>query len=196
MNFLAHIYLSNNNDSMKIGNFIADSVPGRKYEDYPKQIQKGILLHRHIDTFTDTHQIWRKSKKLLVPYYNHYAAVIIDMYFDYFLAKNWHKYSEVPLEKYSTNFYKLLEDNFDILPAKIQNFYPIMVKENWLLQYQSLTGLKYILTQMDRRTKGVSKMSESWRQLVVYHQELENNFFEFFPLLEEEVKKFISINKF
>ncbi|MHC5354122.1 acyl carrier protein phosphodiesterase [Myroides sp. LJL115] len=196
MNFLAHIFLSKDITPIQIGNFIADSVRGKQYKEYPKEIQQGIILHRHIDTFTDTHPIWRQSKKRIVPKYNHYAAVIIDMYYDYFLAKNWSLFSSTPLKEYSQNFYKILEDNFELLPQKVQHFYPIMIRENWLLKYQSIEGLHYILSQMDRRTKGVSKMSLSTNELELYHEQFEKEFFTFFHLLQEEVNFFIEINDF
>lgn len=196
MNFLAHIFLSKDITPIQIGNFIADSVRGKQYKDYPKDIQQGILLHRHIDTFTDAHPIWRQSKKRIVPVYNHYSAVIIDMYYDYFLAKNWPLFCETPLGEYSHNFYTTLEDNFEYLPEKVQHFYPIMVRENWLVKYQTIEGLGYILAQMDRRTKGISKMSLATKELELYHQELEQEFFTFFRLLQEEVDFFAEINNF
>ena len=94
MNFLAHIYLSGNNDMLKIGNFMADSVRGHHYLDYPDEIRKGILLHRYIDTFTDAHPIYRKSKHRLHEKYGHYSGVIMDIVYDHFLAKNWNNYSD------------------------------------------------------------------------------------------------------
>ncbi|MDM1044882.1 DUF479 domain-containing protein [Myroides sp. 1354] len=187
MNFLAHVYLSGQDEEKAIGNFIADSVRGKQYLEFPKGIQHGILLHREIDTYTDTHPIWRKDKKLLVPVYNHYAAVIIDMYYDHFLAKNWAIYHNVPLATYATEFYNTLERNFDLLPVKIQNFLSIMIRENWFTCYETIEGLGYILQQMDRRTKGISKMSQSTRELVEHYEELERDFTEFFKELELHV---------
>lgn len=88
MNFLAHIYLSGNNDLIKIGNFMADGIRGNDYNQFPNEIKKGILLHRQIDTFTDSHAIYRKSKHRLHEKYGHYSGVIMDILYDHFLAKN------------------------------------------------------------------------------------------------------------
>ena len=85
MNFLAHIYLSGENDLLKIGNFMADGIHGKAPESLPADVQKGIVLHRHIDTYTDAHPIFRQSTKRLHPVYHHYAGVIIDIYYDHFL---------------------------------------------------------------------------------------------------------------
>ena len=107
MNFLAHIYLSGTDEGVKIGNFMADSIRGRQYESYPKAIMKGILLHRAIDSFTDNHPIYRKSKHRLHEKYGHYSGVIMDIVYDHFLAKNWASYSDELLENYAQNFYTL-----------------------------------------------------------------------------------------
>ena len=187
MNFLAHVYLSGDHEKRAIGNFIADSIRGKQYLDFPKEIQYGILLHREIDTYTDAHSIWRRDKKLLVPNYNHYAAVIIDMYYDHFLAKNWSLYHPLPLATYAANFYASLEDNFDLLPEKIQNFLPIMIRENWFTCYETVEGLGYILSQMDRRTKGVSKMTLATQELREHYDIIERDFTQFFKELENHV---------
>ena len=103
MNFLAHIYLSGDNDLLKIGNFMADSIRGNSYENYPDEIKKGILLHRSIDSFTDMHPVYRKSKHRLHEKYGHYSGVIMDIFYDHFLAKNWANYSNKKLEEYAEN---------------------------------------------------------------------------------------------
>ena len=94
MNFLAHIYLSGDNDLIKIGNFMADGIRGKQFENYHPEIQKGIILHRFIDTFTDAHPVFRQSTKKLHENYHHYAGVIVDVFYDHFLAKNWNLYSD------------------------------------------------------------------------------------------------------
>lgn len=190
MNFLAHIYLSGDDNLLKIGNFVADSIRGKDYLNYPTKIQQGVILHREIDTYTDAHEIWRKSKKLIVPQYNHYAAVLIDMYYDHFLAKNWIQYSSIPLEEYTQRFYTELQENFTILPVKVQNFLHIMLEENWLVKYRSIEGLKYILTQMDRRTKGISKMSFATTELIEHYKTFEEHFSTFFIELQEHLIDF------
>ncbi|MGB5646129.1 MAG: ACP phosphodiesterase, partial [Muriicola sp.] len=100
MNFLAHIFLSFGDKEISIGNFIADSIRGNKYTHLPATIQKGIILHREIDTFTDAHPIHKKSSKRLHPTQGHYSGVVIDVFYDHFLAKNWAQYSEEPLETF------------------------------------------------------------------------------------------------
>lgn len=192
MNFLAHIYLSGKDEDLTIGNFIADSIKGRKYLNYPEGIQKGILLHRAIDYYTDTHPVVRKSTSRLFKNYSHYSAVIIDIFYDHFLANNWNKYSDTPLENFITDFYLLLQKNFSVLPETVQQFYPYMVEDNWLLSYASVDGIKRILYQMNRRTGGKSKMDEAVKELDEFYSEFEADFNEFFPDLQEFSKEKIN----
>lgn len=180
MNFLAHIYLSGDNKYVAIGNFMADSVRGRKYKSYPAEIQKGILLHRGIDTFTDAHQVFRQSTKKLHKNYGHYAGVIVDIFYDHFLAKNWEHYSKVSLERYAANFYKTLEDNYDILTEKVKNLMPYMISGNWLLNYATIEGIQSVLNGMNRRTKNRSQMNLATKELQEYYPEFEAEFTSFF----------------
>ena len=183
MNFLAHIYLSGNNESITIGNFIADGIRGKKYKNYPKDLQIGILLHREIDTFTDAHPIVRQSTKRLHKNYSHYSGVIVDILYDHFLAKNWHKYSETPLDIYVEKFYKSLEDNFEILPERTKKMMPFMIADNWLLNYANIEGIQRVLDGMNRRTQNKSKMNKATTELNTYYSEFENEFTLFFDEL-------------
>ncbi|WP_340073661.1 acyl carrier protein phosphodiesterase [Leptobacterium sp. I13] len=183
MNFLAHIYLSGDDSQVIIGNFIADGIHGKKYTLYPWGIQKGILLHRAIDTYTDTHPIFRKSTKRLHEKYSHYSGVIVDIFYDHFLAKNWNDYSNIPLEKYSASFYELIQENIHVLPLHAQRMVPHMVKGNWLLSYKTVQGIENVLQGMDQRTKYNSKMNESIHELKKYYNSFELEFTSFFEEL-------------
>ena len=183
MNFLAHIYLSGEDDFVKIGNFMADSIRGSQYLDYPNSLQKGILLHRHIDSFTDAHSIYRKSKHRLHEKYGHYSGVIMDIAYDHFLAKNWRKYSNENLEDYATDFYKLMQDNYEILTERTKGMLPYMIGRNWLVSYATIAGLEMILFQMDYRTKHRAHMQEAIVEIQDFYTEFESEFFQFFEEL-------------
>ena len=186
MNFLAHLYLSGNNTNLMIGNFIADHIRGNKFSHYKEEIQKGIFLHREIDTFTDTHDIVRKSKRRLHERYGHYDGVIIDIFYDHFLAKNWNTYSQIPLNTYVKSVYKLLQDNYNILPEKTQEILPLLTKYNWLYNYQFANGIQEVLNGMNKRTKGKSQMNLASEDLLIHYDLFENDFTLFF----EDLRKF------
>ena len=183
MNFLAHIYLSGDDDFVKIGNFMADSIRGSQYLDYPNSLQKGILLHRHIDSFTDAHSIYRKSKHRLHEKYGHYSGVIMDIAYDHFLAKNWSKYSNEKLEDYAADFYQLIQDNYEILTERTKGMLPYMIGRNWLVSYATIAGLEMILFQMDYRTKHRAHMQEAIVEIQNFYTEFESEFFQFFEEL-------------
>ena len=195
MNFLAHIYLSGDNEELKIGNFIADSVKGKQYLEYPPGIIDGIVLHRSIDTFTDTHPIVSRSVERLFERYGHYSRVIVDILYDHFLAANWKDYSDIPLKIYTEDFYKLLQDNFKILPKPVQNFLPYMVADNWLYNYRKIEGIEKILFQMNRRIKYRAKMHLAVEELREFYEEFEDEFNRFFEELRAYVKVEINSKK-
>ena len=149
MNFLAHIYLSFGDDEITIGNFIADSIRGNKFKHLPNRVQQGIQLHRFIDTFTDTHTIPKISSKRLHKNYSHYSRVIVDIFYDHFLAKNWKKYSDTPLDIFVENFYDLLEDNYQILPDGVKRMMPYMISDNWIYNYSKMEGMDRVLERYE-----------------------------------------------
>ncbi|WP_369769292.1 ACP phosphodiesterase [Flavobacterium sp. WC2416] len=187
MNFLAHIYLSGDNDLIKIGNFMADGIRGKHFETFPLDVQKGIVLHRAIDTFTDAHPVFRQSTKKLHKRYHHYAGVIVDVFYDHFLAKNWNNYSNESLENFVQRFYQSLDDNRSILTERTIGLMPYMVKQNWLSSYQTVEGINQILTQMDSRTKNKSKMRFATDELLEFYVDFEQEFTDFFEDLRAHV---------
>ncbi|MFD2552210.1 ACP phosphodiesterase [Bizionia sediminis] len=183
MNFLAHIYLSNNLKNVAIGNFIADGIRGKQYLKYSKEIQIGILLHREIDTFTDAHPIFRQSTKKLHKNYGHYSGIIVDIFYDHFLAKNWTTYSKIPLAIFVQDFYQLLEENFHILPQKTQHMVPFMMQHNWLLNYAHVQGIQQVLNGMNKRTGYKSNMHLATTELLEHYSKFELEFTSFFEEL-------------
>ncbi len=188
MNFLAHLYLSENNTNIMIGNFIADHVRGNNFRHFNTEIQQGLFLHREIDTFTDAHPIVRKSKRRLHKRYRHYDGVIIDIFYDYFLAKNWNSYSEIPLELYTQSIYQLFKEKSLELPIKSQNFIKYMIEYDILYHYQFKEGIAKVLNGMNQRTKGKSQMNLAIEDLEILQEELEEDFTLFFKDLRAFTK--------
>ena len=191
MNFLAHIYLSNSNTELIIGNFIADFIKGNKYKHLPIGIQKGILLHRKIDSFTDAHQIVRKSKRRLNERYGHYDGIIIDILYDHFLAKNWKNYSTTSLIETENNFLDILENYIEILPEKVQYILPFMKEQKWLSGYATHKGIEKSLIGINNRTNGKSQMHLAIVDLNENYVDFENDFTSFFKDLISFSKKSI-----
>ncbi|RUA32504.1 MAG: DUF479 domain-containing protein [Bacteroidetes bacterium] len=194
MNFLAHIYLSGDSDELKIGNFIGDFVKASDMKHYNDDINQGIRMHWAIDEFTDHHPVVQESKERLRPKYGHYAGVIIDIFYDHFLAKNWKDYHKKDLRQYVDQQYKMLEHHISILPKKVVHMLPYMIKYDWLYNYQYFDGIERVMQGMANRSSFNSKMDESVVELKKYHKEFEEEFQEFFPELKAYCEAFLEKN--
>jgi acyl carrier protein phosphodiesterase len=193
MNFLAHLYLSGNDPLLRLGNFIGDFVKGRDLVDrYEPAIVKGIELHRMIDEFTDQHPIVKLSKMRLRPKYRHYAPVIVDIYYDHFLAANWSNYHDQLLPDFAEECYNFIQLNAAILPEQVNWMLPHMTRGNWLVNYAKIEGIHRALSGMTRRSKFDSKMDESIVELENYYTEFKAEFEEFFPSLKNYSDNFLA----
>ena len=189
MNYLAHLYLSGNNHEIMIGNFIADHVKGKQIELFDEEIVKGIKLHRLIDEFTDTHKVVEQSKIRLRSEFGKYSPVIVDVFYDHYLAIKWEQYHHEDLSLYADNFYTLLNNNHHRLPIRTQQMIQYMIPQNWLLNYKTIAGINKTLTGMSKRTKFESKMDIAAIYLDKYYSEFEQEFNEYF----EELRTYVSV---
>lgn len=187
MNFLAHLYLSGDFDQLMIGNFMADFVKGKPAATLAPQLVKGIVLHRAIDFYTDTHPIVKQSKKRLQPSYGKYSGVIVDIFYDHFLASLWSDYSSQPLPQFASDTYHLMNSNIESLPLSMHQMLFFMQKNNWLVSYGSLWGVERALTGIANRTTFHSKMELAVFDLQSDYQSYKSEFLEFFP----EVVRFV-----
>ena len=179
MNFLAHVFLSGDDFPMALGNLIADKIKGNELKIYPPSVQRGIFLHREIDHFTDTHPLFKACVTLLFPTYRHYSRVIVDMYFDHFLAVLWNRFHPLELSEFSTQFYTKLNTTDIEFSEKTERFIDALITYNWFEQYQTIQGLHSILLQMDKRTRFDSNLANSTTELVEKYSYFQNNFLDF-----------------
>jgi acyl carrier protein phosphodiesterase len=192
MNFLAHIYLSSNDPKIMVGNFIGDFVKGRNFFDhYEPEIARGIELHRMIDEYTDRHAVVQQSKMKLRQKYRHYAAVIVDIFYDHFLARYWNDYHDTPLIVFAKAAYNTIGMHNAILPIQVQGMLPYMIKDNWLVNYGTFQGIGQALTGISRRTTHESKMDESIQELKDFYEEFKAEFTLFMPDVKHECELFL-----
>ncbi|MEQ8926751.1 MAG: ACP phosphodiesterase [Fulvivirga sp.] len=192
MNFLAHIYLSGDNQKLMVGNFMGDFVKGSSFDHYDEIIVKGIWLHRAIDEYTDNHKIVAKSKDRLRAKYRHYSGVIVDVFYDHFLAKNWPNYHPEKLLSFTEKAYAILASYKNIMPSKAQYVLPYMMEGNWLYHYAKTEGIHKSLSGMARRTKYNSKMEEAVNDLNEHYEDFEKEFTLFFSDLKDFCSNWIA----
>lgn len=190
MNFLAHIYLSGENTDIQAGNFIADAVKGNQIEQYAPLVQKGIRLHRAIDTFTDQHPIVLQSTERLRESQKKYAPVAVDIFYDHFLAKNWLTYHKENLYNYTQNFYARIKQETN-LPDKIRALLPYMIRQNWLYNYQKMSAIKQVFEGMNKRAKFASNLLQAPKTLEENYEAFYQDFTSFFPEIVDFAKKWL-----
>jgi len=189
MNFLAHLYLSGDDKDIKLGNLIADSVKGSDYHHFRPGIVEGIRLHRSIDQFTDAHPVVERSKERLRPKYHKFAGVVTDMFYDHYLARDWHLYSDKDLYETTVIAYEILLGNFLILPARIKKILPFMLASNWLYSYKDLHMMERFFAGMSRRTVFYSGMEHAVDDLREHYDAFGADFKAFFPDIVDFVNK-------
>ena len=191
MNFLAHIYLSGNEENVKFGNYIADSVKGNKYKQFSDGIQFGIVMHRRIDEFTDNNAIVKSSIKLLKSVYGRYSGVAVDILYDHFLAVQWQQYSNIDLFNFEADFYKIIRKNYLLLPKKMKRFSYFFIKRKRLAGYASISEIFDVLNKMGIYTS-FPQINGKIKNLVLNNYKLLNEHFNmFFPQLIEFSNKFL-----
>jgi acyl carrier protein phosphodiesterase len=152
MNYLGHIFLSGENDQLMVGNFIADYVKGKKYLEYPPEVQKGILLHRSIDHFTDNNIHWQSIREMIRPVYHRYAGITSDIFIDHFLASRWNVYSSNQLKIYVKWVHAVFLRNYSILPERVKGFLAYLIQHKRLLSYSEINGIEESLYIMSLRS--------------------------------------------
>lgn len=199
MNFLAHLRLSGENEQIMVGNFVADHIRGNKIKRYPTGVIVGIELHRKIDYYTDHHPVFMQSRERMHEKYHKYAGVIMDIFYDHFLAVNWRDYSEIDLHSFVSFCYGVLLKNYTLLPAHTKRILPFIILQNWLVNYANMQGLQRSFDGMAKRATFNSNMDKVIVDLKKDYKLYEAEFKLFFPdIIEytnEEMKKLLEVER-
>lgn len=189
MNFLGHIYLTKSDKELLLGNFMADSIKGNSYKEYPVNIQKGILFHRFIDSYTDNHPAFRKSTAKLHSDFSHFSGVLVDVFYDHFLAKNWQVFHPIPIEKFAQEFYTYMDKRYDLMTPQMQYIFPYMKDNNWLVRYTTLEGIEKTLSEMGGRIGREYRLEKSVINLEREYDSFEKDFEVFIAAIEDATNK-------
>jgi acyl carrier protein phosphodiesterase len=195
MNHLAHCFLAQQNPDWIVGNMVADYVRGSVRElPYSPTVKTGIAQHRTIDTFTDTHAIVRSACELLHPTQRKFAPIVVDVCFDYFLARHWSAFSpDCPLPDFGRQVCAALLANKDILPEPLQKRLPLMVTHNFLTTYQTTEGMYMAFRNIAKRSSFETNLAEAVNDVLAHETALENHFLQFFPELQQHCAENIII---
>lgn len=181
MNFLAHLYLSGDDVDIRLGNFIGDHVKGRITDSYSPGVQKGIRLHRSIDYYTDTHPATKDVILLFREGYRKYSGVVVDVFFDHFLARYWASFSPYPLKKFTREFYFQMVQRYRYLPRSMWNFLPLLIQSNRLYSYNTVEGVGNTIEVMSRVTSLPDRTKFALDTLNNHYGFIRERFLTFFP---------------
>lgn len=183
MNYLAHAYLSFNNPEILVGNMISDFVKGKKKFNYPAGIQKGIALHRAIDTFTDDHPSTHLAKQIFRPAYRLYSGAFVDVVYDHFLATDEQIFTDASLKTFAETVYQQLEIYTSVFPDRFAGMFPYMKAQNWLYNYQKTWGIEKSLEGVVRRSAYLTESKTAFLLFEENYELLKQSYRIFFPQL-------------
>ncbi len=185
MNYLAHAYLSFNDPGILVGNMVSDFVKGKKKFDYPERIRQGIMLHRHIDTFTDFHEATKEAKEVFRPYYRLYSGAFVDVAFDHFLATDPTEFSDASLFAFSQDTYQTLDQYKTWFPAQFAGMFHYMQLHNWLYNYRTLDGTGKSFGGVVRRAAYLTESDTAIRLFEDNYQRLKDCYRQFWNDLKQ-----------
>lgn len=186
MNYLAHLMLADNSDASRIGNLLGDFTKGTLgslAEVYPAEIIRGIKMHRAVDRFTDSHQVFKNARTLLAPERRRFSGIIIDIIFDHYLSIHWDDYHHQPLEYFINDVYRALDEHPEWRAGRLAHAFPMMRHENWLITYATIEGVELTLERISRRGKRTGQIADGIIDLRKHYAQFEASFQAFMPSL-------------
>lgn len=192
MNYLAHVFLSHESPDAIVGAMLGDFVKGRAIDGWSDDVRAAILLHRAIDRFTDRHPLTFASRALVSEERRRFAGILVDVFYDHFLARHWQRFHPLPLARFTQTVYDALLPRRSGFPERLQRILPWMMRDDWLASYANVASIDAALRGLARRFRyseraaglanGVSELEENY-------DALERNFLAFVPLLQEFVER-------
>jgi len=182
VNFLTHLFLSNGDPGLLVGNLMGDFVKGRPDGRFPPGIEQGILLHRQIDSFAGQNRHFLRSKRRLDQSFGHYRGVLVDLFYDHFLAAHWEDYADVPLSVFISDAWRVLCEHKEFLPDNLKRIMPLIFRE-WLPSYSDVGGIAAVLQRISVRLKRANRLGEGAKALSTNYGELYGDFRKFIPEL-------------
>ena len=192
MNYLAHLVLSRHDPKCLLGNFIGDEVKGKAFQNYPNDIALGIKMHRAIDNFMDSHPVVKESKTRIRPSQGKFSGVVLDVFYDYLLCKNWKRYMDHEFGDFIEDIYSQLLQQKYLMPRFSQLIIEKMVESDWLGSYQNVTGIERALTGLSKRTPYTNNMSSASALLEQQEQQFSQEFNIYFPQVIDFCAIFLS----
>lgn len=188
MNWLAHLLLSDPDPCSRIGNLLPDLLTGGELGGVHADYQNGIRQHLAIDAFTDRHPVFKRSVNRVAPPWRRFGGIIVDVYYDHILSREWERHSEIPLDRLLAGFHQSLDVHFPRLPENAACHLGRIRDEGLLGTYGGIEGVSSALARIGRRFRKPVALQEALADLTKHHEELSADFSEFFPQVVSMLK--------
>ncbi len=199
MNYLAHLFLSEGTIESRIGNLMGDFIKSEGPAMYPRPFRRGIALHWKIDQYTDAHRLFQVSQRRVSVEQRRFSGVLVDVFYDHFLAAHWSQYSAQPLGDFVQQVYAALSSYAPILPDALRAILPNMIAEDWLTSYQTLEGIGKALERIARRVKHETTLADAVDELEQHYEQFNSDFSGFFPdvmgYVQAEIAEYAKLDK-
>jgi acyl carrier protein phosphodiesterase len=183
MNYLAHLHLGGDAPAQLLGSLYGDFVKGPLAGQWPADIEAAIRLHRRIDVFTDSHPLQVQARQRFPAERRRYAGILLDIFFDHCLARNWADYAAEPLQYFTGRVYQVLKVE-PRLPERLALIVPRMAAQDWLGSYREFAVLEQVVAGIDRRLSRPGLLAGSMAELERLYQPLLEDFRQFYPELQ------------
>ena len=188
MNFLAHLFLADPQPEALLGSLMGDFVKGPLTGRHPPVLERALAQHRAVDTFTDAHPIVRTSRARVAPPHRRFAGIVVDMYYDHYLARHWDEFADEPLAVFTARVYAVLLAEEARLPDRLRRIAPSMARRDWLGSYRYVESVHAALDRMGERLKRGNGLLGAGEALMPHYTSLEADFRAFFPQLVRFVR--------
>jgi acyl carrier protein phosphodiesterase len=191
VNFLAHLYLAGPEPQALLGSLMGDFVKGPLAGRYPEPLTRALVLHRRIDSYTDAHPVVLGSRARISAPRRRYAGILVDMFYDHFLARDWAAWSPDPLDRFAARVYALLHEHIELLPERLRSIAPRMAQADWLGSYAQVEAIHEALDRMGERLRRGNALLGAAAELTGAYEALESDFNAFFP----ELVSFVQVQR-
>lgn len=181
MNHLAHARLAGPEPLDIAANLMGDFVRGRIGDRFPPRVAAGLRLHRAVDAFTDDHPTHRRSRQRLEPPFRRFAPILVDIYYDHFLARHFRRFHVRPVHRFTPAVYDALDRHRDLLPQQLRRLVPVWRRQDLLAGYAELAVIDRVLEGIAARLSRANPVDRGGAPLRRHYGELEADFLDFFP---------------
>lgn len=192
MNFLAHAFLAGDAPALIVGGVVGDWIKGPLPGVLPDDLAKGVALHRAIDAFAETHPAFCRSRARMSPERRRYAGVLVDIFYDHLLARDWALLQRETLGSYCAEVYRQIAGRLDEIPESARYALELMAREDWLQSYRDLDGIADVLARMARRARRPNPLEGGEQEFLADASGFGDDFQAWFPDAKRFVEQWLS----